>query len=329
MDPIKYIFEKPSLSGRIAKWQVLLSEYDIVYVTKKAIKRSTLADHLATQSVADYEPIKVDFPDENIFLVEKNATDHETWIMLFDGASNELGHGIGVVLISPEGKIHVAASPLHILSAPWPFSLWGMDVIGPIDPKASYDHRFILVAIDYFTKWIEVASYCNVTRGVVLKFIKKELICRYGLPKGIITDNAKNLNNKMMDKLCEHFKINHRNSTPYRSKMNGTVEAANKNIKRIIGKMTITYKDWHEMLPFALHGYHTSVRTLIGATPFSLLYGMEAVLPLEVEIPSLRVLVKAKLDEAEWIRDLKLRSKPVYQVFYCCCCCCLSIRLMS
>ena len=101
MDPIKYIFEKLSLSGRIAKWQVLLSEYDIVYVTKKAIKGSAVADHLAAQPVADYEPMRIDFLDENIFLVEENATDHETWTMLFDVASNELGHGIGVVLISP------------------------------------------------------------------------------------------------------------------------------------------------------------------------------------------------------------------------------------
>ncbi|TYK05829.1 Gag-pro-like protein [Cucumis melo var. makuwa] len=69
---------------------------------KKAIKGSALVDHLAAQPVADYKPIRVDFPDENIFQVEKNATDHETWIMLFDGASNELGHGIGVVLISLE-----------------------------------------------------------------------------------------------------------------------------------------------------------------------------------------------------------------------------------
>ncbi|TYJ97696.1 RNA-directed DNA polymerase (Reverse transcriptase), Ribonuclease H [Cucumis melo var. makuwa] len=66
--------------------------------------------------------------------------------------------------------------------------------------------------------------------------------------------------------------------------------------------MTTTYKDWHEILLFALHGYCTSVRISTGATPFSLVYGMEAVLPLEVEIPSLRVLMEAKLDEAEWIR---------------------------
>ena len=75
-----------------------------------------------------------------------------------------------------------------------------MVAIGPIDPKASNDHCFILVAIDHFTKWIEAASYYDVTRGVVLKFIKKELISRYVLSKGIFTE-AKNLNNKMMDQL--------------------------------------------------------------------------------------------------------------------------------
>ena len=105
MDPIKYIFEKPSLSGRIAKWQVLLSKYDLIYVTKKAIKGSAVANHLAAQPVADYEPMRVDFPYENIFLVEKDVIDHETWIMLFNGVSNELGHGIGAVLIFPEGKV--------------------------------------------------------------------------------------------------------------------------------------------------------------------------------------------------------------------------------
>ncbi|GMI89758.1 hypothetical protein HRI_002645100 [Hibiscus trionum] len=84
--------------------------------------------------------------------------------------------------------------------------------------------------------------------------------------------------------------------------MNGAVEAANKNIKKIVGKMVETYKDWHEKLPFALYAYRTSVRTSTGATPFSLVYGMEAVMPIEVEIPSLRVLSELKLDEAEWIR---------------------------
>ena len=64
--------------------------------------------------------------------------------------------------------------------------------------------------------------------------------------------------------------------------------------------MTDSYKDWHEKLFFALHAYRNAVRTSTRATPFSLVYGMEAVLPIEVEIPSLRVLMEAKLEEAEW-----------------------------
>ncbi|RDY00959.1 Pro-Pol polyprotein, partial [Mucuna pruriens] len=164
-------------------------------------------------------------------------------------------------------NIHMAPSALHNLTSPWPFSMSGLDTIGSIEPKASNGHRFILVAIDYFTKWVEAASYANVT--------------------------------KMMTELCEQFSITHHNSTPYRPKMNGAVEAANKNIKKIIQKMVMTYKDWHDMLPYTLHGYRISVRTSTRATPYSLVYGIEAVLPVEVEIPSLKVLVEEELDESK------------------------------
>jgi len=156
-------------------------------------------------------------------------------------------------------------------------------MIGTIEPKATNGHCFILVAIDYVTKWVEVASYTSVTRSVVVRFIKKEIICQYGLPRKIITDNATNLNNKMMKEMCKDFNIQHHNSTLDRPKMNGAIEAANKNIKKIFQKMTVSYKDWHEMLPFVLDGYQTSIRTSTGATPFSLVYGMEVVLPFKVE----------------------------------------------
>uniref|UniRef100_A0A2N9FFE4 Integrase catalytic domain-containing protein n=1 Tax=Fagus sylvatica TaxID=28930 RepID=A0A2N9FFE4_FAGSY len=189
---------------------------------------------------------------------------------------------------------------LHTMASPWPFSAWGMDVIGAITPKASNGHEFILVAIDYFTKWVEACSFKNVTQVAVTRFVKNNIICRYGMPEMLITDNASNLNNRMMDQLCQQFKIQHHNSAPYRPKMNGAVEAANKNVKKILSKMTETYKDWHEHLPYALCAYRTSVRTSVGATPYSLVYGMEAVLPVEVEIPSLRILSQTQLEEAEW-----------------------------
>ncbi|PKI52180.1 hypothetical protein CRG98_027423 [Punica granatum] len=85
--------------------------------------------------------------------------------------------------------------------------------------------------------------------------------------------------------------------------MNGAVEAANKNIKKIIEKMTATCKDWREILHFALLAYRTSIRTSTRATPYSLVYGMEAVLPIEVEIPSMRVLAEFELEEVEWAKQ--------------------------
>ncbi|KAA3476498.1 RNA-directed DNA polymerase (Reverse transcriptase), Ribonuclease H [Gossypium australe] len=184
-------------------------------------------------------------------------------------------------------KIHVPPSPLHVMTFPWPFFMWGMDVIGPILLKASNGYRFIFVVIDYFTKWVEAASYANVTKSIVIKFLKKEIICRCGMLERIISDNALNFNISTISEVCSQCKIKQHNSSPYRLKMNGAVEAANKNIKKIMGKMTETYKDWHEKLPFALYTYRTSVRTSTGATPFSLVYGMVAVLPIELEIPSL------------------------------------------
>ena len=75
--------------------------------------------------------------------------------------------------------------------------------------------------------------------------------------------------------------------------MNGAIEATNKNLKKIIQKMVVACKDWHEMLPYALHAYRTTVRTSIGATPYALVYGIKAIAPLQMEIPSLMVLKDA------------------------------------
>ena len=89
------------------------------------------------------------------------------------------------------------------------------------NPKASNGHCFIFVVIDYFTKWVEATSYASVTKAVMARFIKKEIICRYELPERIISDNGLNLKNDMVTEVCTRFKIKHHNSVPYRPKMNG------------------------------------------------------------------------------------------------------------
>ena len=82
--------------------------------------------------------------------------------------------------------------------------------------------------------------------------------------------------------------------------MNGVVEAANKNIKKILVKMIDIYNKWHEFLPFPLCTYHTSIRSSTGVTLYSLVYSMEAILPIDVEIPSLRILSQTELSKVEW-----------------------------
>lgn len=78
MDPIKYIFEKPTLIGRIFRWQMLLSEYVILYVAQKAIMGSVLAYHIAHQLMEDYQPLKFDFLDKDIIVVKDyEITRHE------------------------------------------------------------------------------------------------------------------------------------------------------------------------------------------------------------------------------------------------------------
>ena len=134
---------------------------------------------------------------------------------------------------------------------------------------------------------MEAASYRTLTSAKVAKFIKENIVCGYGVPHELISDLGSHFK-KEVEQLCIRYQIQQKKSSPYRPQTNGAVEAANKNIGQIPRKMTDTYRDWPEKLPLALWGYRTSIRTSTGATPYS---GMEAVLPVELEVPSLRVRV--------------------------------------
>ncbi|XP_070054373.1 uncharacterized protein [Nicotiana tomentosiformis] len=154
-------------------------------------------------------------------------------------------------------------------------------------PNNKKDVMSFLGRLNYISHFIaqstvKVASYKDVTKNVVADFVRDRIAA-------IITDNAANLNSYLMKAICETFKIKHQNSTAYRPPMNGAVEAANKNIKKILWKMVDNYKQWHENLPFYFLCYRTIVRTSTGATPYLLVYGTEVVIPAEVEIPSLRI----------------------------------------
>ena len=164
--------------------------------------------------------------------------------------------------------IHKPPFELHALTSPWPFSVWGIDIIRKISPKSSNGHEYILVAIDYFTEWVEATSYAGLTTARVGKFIISHFIYRYGVPHELISDRGAHFRGEV-DTLVQEYGIQHHRSSAYRPQTNGAVEASNKNIKRILRKMVKTSRDWSEKLPSALLAYRTSFRTSTGATPFS------------------------------------------------------------
>ena len=192
--------------------------------------------------------------------------------------------------------IHQPPEPLHPTVASWPFDAWGLDVVGPLTPKSSDGHSYILAATDYFSKWAEAAVFREVKKETVVNFIKRNIIFRYGVPRYIITDNGKEFYNKLMDKLCNDFGFKQHNSSMYNAPANGLAEAFNKTLcnllKKVVGK---SKRDWHERAEEALWAYRTTYRTPTQATPYSLVYGVEAVLPLERQIPSLRIAIEARI----------------------------------
>ncbi|XP_057953980.1 uncharacterized protein LOC131148277 [Malania oleifera] len=103
MDLIKYVFEKPAVTGQVTRWHMLLTEYDITYVTRKAIKGSVIAEYMVDRAVEDYQPMEFDFPDKDINSISQEG-DQIGWTMLFDEVVNVWGHGIEAVLISPKDK---------------------------------------------------------------------------------------------------------------------------------------------------------------------------------------------------------------------------------
>jgi transposase InsO family protein len=169
---------------------------------------------------------------------------------------------------------------------------WGIDFM-TCHPHSAGGHGYIIVVIDYFTKWVEAMPTFNNTRKTVALFLFKHVITRFGVPQAIVTDHGSHFINHMMFKLTEKLGLCHDSSTPYYPQVNGHVEAINKVLITMIRQMIGIHKtSWHTLLFLSLWAYRTSVKSATGFMPFRLVYGMEAILPIECEIPSLKLVVE-------------------------------------
>ena len=110
---------------------------------------------------------------------------------------------------------HVSPRKFYSMTSPWPFLVWGIDVIGRIAPKATNGHEYILVAIDYFTKWVEAASYFVLKAKHVAQFLENNIICQFGVPQEIIFDNGSHFGSEVR-RVMEEYDIEHHKSSSYR-----------------------------------------------------------------------------------------------------------------
>jgi hypothetical protein len=173
-----------------------------------------------------------------------------------------------------------------------PFEKWGIDFM-TCHPHSIGGHGYIIVVVDYFTKWAEAMPTFDNTRKIAVLFIFNHIIAHFGVPQVIITNHGSHFGNFMMSELTEKLGLRHENSTPYYPQANDQVEIINKVLITMLRRMIgIHKKSWHRMLFSSLWDYWTSIKYSTGFTPFQLVYGLEAILLIECEIPSLKLSVK-------------------------------------
>ncbi|GJT18859.1 reverse transcriptase domain-containing protein [Tanacetum coccineum] len=159
----------------------------------------------------------------------------------------------------------VPGSPQQKLSpitSPWPFYKWGINIAGPFS-KGPGKVKFLIVAIDYFTKWIEAKLVATITGNRIKKFLWDNIVCRFGLLGEIISDNRKHFQDNPFKDWCEKLYIRQHFASVKHPQTNGLVERENRSLGE-------------------------GIKTSNGDTPFSLTYGTEAVIPAEIGMPTLR-----------------------------------------
>ncbi|XP_026450904.1 uncharacterized protein LOC113351047 [Papaver somniferum] len=219
-------------------------------------------------------------------------------------------------------KIHSPCTSLNSVLSVWPFDMWGIDIVGPFVTRTK-NRGYLVVETDYFTKWVEAKALQHTIDGYVYDFVLEHIICRFGIPVLIFSDNGNQFEGENVNMLFNTFKIQSGKSTSLYPQSNGQAEATNKTLVSMLKKkLEGHHKGWCEHIPHVLWSYSHTRRDATGMSPFCLTYGMETVFPTEAILPTTRReawekrlnsdLILAKLDDLEENRETALHHMKNY-----------------
>ncbi|GET60683.1 DDE-type integrase/transposase/recombinase [Rhizophagus irregularis DAOM 181602=DAOM 197198] len=190
--------------------------------------------------------------------------------------------------------------PLHPIKIGQPFDRVGMDIVGPL-PKTKKGNMYIVVATEYLTKWPEARALPNAKASSVVSFFYEDIICRHGCPKEILTDRGTHFVNEMLNSLCQELGVKHQLSTAYHPQTNGLVERFNQTLCEALAKYANENKDdWDVYLSSVLFAYRTKRHNTTRHEPFYLMYGRDAILPIEFAVRTTQV----DISESDTQQDL-------------------------
>jgi hypothetical protein len=170
---------------------------------------------------------------------------------------------------------------LHPIPVYTPFYQIGIDFVGPL-PQTNLGNKYIIVAMDYLTKWPEARAVPRATAEETTKFIYEEIICRHGCPQKILTDRGTHFKNQLVENLMQKFEIQHLLSTPYHPQTNGLVERFNRTLCESLAKLSKQKEDWDQYVAPTLFAYRSATQSTTKMTPFMLTYGREARLSSDI-----------------------------------------------
>eukprot|EP00253_Pinus_taeda_P019901 PITA_19901 len=310
---VKDILTQEGLEGKRGKWIASILEYDIEIKPTKLIKGQGLAKLM---SETNFQALDINQLDDEPELATPQISEtfmQSPWYadicfvllnlcappglsrtkkrFLRMKSSNFCVLYGALFWKNYEGKRKLLPLPLRPISTEKPFQKWGLDFIGEIHPSSSGQHKWILTATDYFTKWIEAIPCRQANDSTIIQFLESNILSRFGCPEKIIADNAAAFKSKKIINFCYKYQISLGDSTAYYPQGNGLAESSNKSLVNIIKKMLEeNKKNSHKKLTNALWADRLSTKKSIVMSPYELVYGMEAKFPSSLGIPTIKLL---------------------------------------